>query len=89
MFSNPAQEKETLTLLNKPELTKEESKSLAKWHAPFDAKWNELKVDAEASKAKEPKPKLTEVYQAKKNGVTYGKYTIHHPCGNSDEARTG
>ena len=74
----PGAGKETLTLLNKPELTKEESKSLAKWHAPFDAKWNELKVDVEASKAKEPKPKLTEVYQAKKNGATYGKYTIHH-----------
>ena len=81
----PGAGKETLTLLNKPELTKEESKSLAKWHAPFDAKWNELKVDVEASKAKEPKPKLTEVYQAKKNGATYGKYTIHHLVrGNSD-----
>jgi len=77
--------KETLALLNKPGLTAEQSISLAKWHAPYDAKWKKLKADLDASKAKEPKPKLTEVYQAKKNGTTYGKYTIHHLVrGNSD-----
>ena len=58
---------------------------MGKWHAPYDSKWKQLKADIDASKAKEPKPKLTEVYQARKNGTTYGKYTIHHLVrGNSD-----
>ena len=81
----PGAGNETLALLNKPELTTEESKALGKWHAPYDAKWKKMKADIDASKAKEPKPKLTEIYQARKNGTTYGKYTIHHLVrGNSD-----
>ncbi len=81
----PGAGNETLALLNKPELTTEESKALGKWHAPYDANWKKMKADIDASKAKEPKPKLTEIYQARKNGTTYGKYTIHHLVrGNSD-----
>ena len=76
---------ETLALLNKTELTDKELTSVAKWHGPYDPQWKKLKADIEASQAKAPKPKLTEIYQAKKNGTTYGRYTIHHLVrGNSD-----
>jgi hypothetical protein len=76
---------ETLALLGKAELTDKELESIAKWHGPYDSKWRKLKEDIEVSQAKAPKPKLTEIYQAKKNGTTYGRYTIHHLVrGNSD-----
>ncbi|MFT5130046.1 MAG: hypothetical protein ACI8W8_003675 [Rhodothermales bacterium] len=75
----------TLALINQPELAPEELASVTKWYAPYDDAWTALKAEIEASKAKEPKPDLTEIYQAKKNGTTYGKYEIHHLVrGNSD-----
>ena len=76
---------ETLALVNKTELTDEDLVAVAKWYGPYEPKWKKLKADIAASKAKEPKPELTEIYQAKKNGKTYGRYTIHHLVrGNSD-----
>ena len=76
---------ETLALVNKSELTDKDWAAVAKWYGPYEPKWKELKADIAASKAKEPKPDLTEIYQAKKNGTTYGRYTIHHLVrGNSD-----
>ncbi|MEM7391009.1 MAG: DUF1549 and DUF1553 domain-containing protein, partial [Verrucomicrobiota bacterium] len=77
--------REILALLDKPELTVEELASVAKWQARYDPRWQRLKADIDTDKDGEPKPKLTEIYQAKKNGRTYGKYTIHHLVrGNSD-----
>jgi hypothetical protein len=76
---------ETLALANKPELTDQDLVAVAKWYGPYEPTWKKLKADIAASKAKEPKPDLTEIYQAKKNGTTYGRYTIHHLVrGNSD-----
>ena len=72
-------------LLDKTKLADDEIDKISNWYSVYDKKWQEINNEIVDHKKLEPKPNLTYIYQAKKNGKTYGRFDIHHLVrGNSD-----